>query len=106
MKPLKERLAQREHHKKVYRGEVDDPKVLYGADAPEANQDTTTNAGGGDNGGGESPNKYANLRSHDDLNGPNGLGDREKPEGWDDMKVADKQKWLADNETAPTGWSA
>lgn len=99
MKSLKERKAQREHHAAVYAGKVDDPVVLLGVDAA-----TYTGTDGADNGGDDDqPVDYTKLGTHADLDGDKGLAGREKPEGWDQMKVADKQAWLDANRPAG-GW--
>lgn len=105
---LKARQERREYIAKVNSGEIKDPVISHGTTAsgvpadgngkPINGDDTTTD----DTGAGVD---FTKLKSHDDLNGPDGLGDREKPEGWDDMKVVDKQKWLTDNANpASSGW--
>lgn len=98
MKSLKERKAQREHHAAVYAGKVDDPVVSLGVDTG-----TYTGTDGGGEGDDDKPTDYTKLGTHADLDGDKGLAGREKPEGWDQMKVADKQAWLDANRPAPVG---
>lgn len=126
MLPLKQRRARREHIAAVNRGEVFDPAVTYGlsnnaevlgddgkpvaGSAPKGFAGFTTGEQtGGKTGEADDDNKpfdYATLGTHADLDGEKGLNGREKPEGWDTMKVVEKQAWLEANRPAPTatGW--
>lgn len=97
MKSLKERQKQRAHHAAVYNGEVDDPVVTYGTDTPNTAPEDTGNGGGG-----SEPVDYTRMGTHAELDAA--LGDRTKPEGWGDMKVADKQTWLAANPVSSGSW--
>lgn len=131
---LEKRREVREHLRKVNAGLVVDPAAQFGTDAsgnvlgdngkpvadtapggydPKKDQPKTkaegTDENGNDNDGNENtPFDYTTLRTHEDLDGPKGLNERTKPEGWDDrekFKVADKQAWLDANRPAPVnGW--
>lgn len=123
MKSLKERQKQREHFAKVNSGEIRDPAVTHGTDeggnvlgddgkavggtAPKGFDANAVDSGGGNSPNDEGKTDYSKLRSHADLDGDKGLAGREKPEGWDDKSVADKQKWLSENQNtsndAPAG---
>ena len=93
MKSLKERIAHREYVRKVNSGEIKDTKISLGieTDTPVENNDSEDNV---------IPDDIAKLTTHAAAN--DALGGRQPPEGWGEMKVADKQKWLANNR--PSGW--
>lgn len=103
---LKARRERREYIAKVNAGEIKDTVITNGTTADGTPVDGSGNPVGGTDTDTDTRTDYSKLKSHDELNGPDGLGDRDKPEGWDGMKVADKQKWLADNSNTPasSGW--
>ena len=97
----------------------DDGKPVEGTAAKgfKVGEDTATNSegtspvnggndgGGTGNGSGGDTFDYKQLGTHDALNGEKGLAGREKPTGWDEMKVAEKQEWLDKNRPASgNGW--
>lgn len=108
---LEERKAARKHRNAVNAGKVDDPVMTHGRDADgnivvgKDKVAENTAPAGHRKAAENTATDYSKLRSHDDLN--KALGEREKPDGWDDMKVDDKQKWLTENaptDTASSGW--
>lgn len=107
---LEDRKKVRQHLRKVHSGEVSDPVALYGTDA---NGDVIGDDGKPVSGTAAKghvtpemaaePVDYTKMTTHAELDAA--LGDRTKPEGWDDrekFKVADKQAWLA--APANGGW--
>jgi hypothetical protein len=96
MKSLKERQNQRAHHAAVYGGKVKDPIVTYGTETPNAMPEDT---GEGNGGGGTAD--YSKLGTHAELDAA--LGQRSKPENWDNLKVTEKQAWLTANSVS-SGW--
>lgn len=119
---LEDRKKVRAHLAKVNAGEVVDPIASTGADA-EGNvigDDGKPVAGtaakgfkadvtnqNDDGNAANNPVDYSKLNTHDQLDAA--LGNRAKPEGWDDrekFKVAEKQTWLTANATPanPNGW--
>lgn len=133
MQSLTKRKQQREYFAKVNSGEVVDMAVSHGL-APNGDVlgndlkpvagtaakgyvrsketvDLAVGTEGSDNGNGNgngneenTPPDYTKLNTHADLDAA--LGERPGPEGWKDMKVNDKQAWLAANPatTNPAGW--
>jgi hypothetical protein len=106
---LEDRKKVREHLRKVNAGQIKDPVAQYGTDA---NGDVIGDDGKpvpGTAAKGQSPAPepetepvdYTKMTTHADLDAA--LGDRTKPEGWGDMKVAEKQAWLA-GQTNGGGW--
>lgn len=109
---LADRKRVREHLRKVNAGEVSDPVALYGTDA---NGDVIGDDGKPVSGTAakghvatetsSEPVDYTKMTTHADLDAA--LGERTKPEGWDDrekFKVADKQAWLTANPANGGGW--
>jgi hypothetical protein len=127
MEKLEARKKQREYFAKVNSGEIKDNKVTHGTDdagnvlgdngkpvsgtAPKGfdpnaddrdlnhnDADDGTGGGGGENDNNDPGVDYSKLRTHEELNGEKGLAGRNPPDKWNDMTVADKQKWLSDEQ--------
>jgi hypothetical protein len=109
MLKLEDRKKVRAHLRGVNAGKISDPVAQYGTAAngdvigddgkpvpgTAAKGFTATEAT-------PEPVDYTKLTTHAELDAA--LGDRTKPEGWDGMKVADKQAWLAAAPANGGGW--